>query len=91
MRLVAVGLWTLTAGRKGRKMEHISEVMPRILEPVIRCAQRDAFYRQYYPEHADSWIAEELSGTRSSNGMAVCETDQPGVVRPVSVGRRGGQ
>jgi hypothetical protein len=45
-------------------MEHISKVIPgAVAEIFIRRDNRHAFWREYYPQHADEWIAEETSVT----------------------------
>jgi hypothetical protein len=44
-------------------MEHISKVIPgAVAEIFIRRDNRHAFWREYYPQHADEWIAEEEKG-----------------------------
>jgi hypothetical protein len=45
-------------------MEHISKVIPgAVAEIFIRRGNRHAFWREYYPQYADEWIAEETSVT----------------------------
>jgi len=59
-------------------MEHISETMERAFDSWRYYRNRWAFYRKYYPEYAEQWIAEDRTDS-AKNVTIGRQDDEKGV------------
>ena len=68
-------------------MHHIGDIMTSAFESWQYYRSRWAFYRQYYPEHAEQWIAEDkasVTGRRAADEFGAFPVSSSRPVRPLT-------